>query len=322
MKIKTTNIAECELESKNFPGVKGFSKSAEGLSLNSQHKKDLIFVHLATFLFGASGLLPNFVSLHSIIISMVRGLFSVIFIFILLKVIGESLLIKGKAIWLLMALAAALLAGNWVLFTYSIQLSTVGIGTLTTAACPLFLTFIEPLIFKERLRISAVLSAFLMLAGIIIMVPEFSLESSMTRGILWGLLGSFLYAVFSLVNRSLVSKFAPLKIVFWEQTLITIMLIPPALLIGISLSPRDLVVLVIAGILTTAMPHILFINGQKTVSAQSSNVILAVQSIYGCVLALLLFAEVPSIRTVIGGIVILAAAIYSGISSPANKEAC
>ena len=86
MKIKTTNIAECELESKNFPGVKGFSKSAEGLSLNSQHKKDLIFVHLATFLFGASGLLPNFVSLHSIIISMVRGLFSVIFIFILLFV--------------------------------------------------------------------------------------------------------------------------------------------------------------------------------------------------------------------------------------------
>lgn len=86
-----------------------------------------------------------------------------------------------------MALAAGVvLAVHWTTFFQAIQSSSVAIGTITFSAFPLFLTFLEPLIFHEPLRPRSLVSALVLLLGVGITVPAFSLENQITLGILWG----------------------------------------------------------------------------------------------------------------------------------------
>jgi broad specificity polyphosphatase/5'/3'-nucleotidase SurE len=51
------------------------------------------------------------------------------------------------------------MAIHWTTFFQSIQVSSVAIGTITFSTFPLFVTFLEPVIYKERLTLQNVLLA-------------------------------------------------------------------------------------------------------------------------------------------------------------------
>ena len=70
-----------------------------------------------------------------------------------------------------MALLGALWAAHWVTFLHSAQAATVAIATITFSTYPVFVTFFEPWLFRERLRPSAVIQALIMLAGAAVLVP-------------------------------------------------------------------------------------------------------------------------------------------------------
>ena len=74
------------------------------------------------------------------------------------------------------------MALHWFTFLQAIQLSTVAIGTITFSTFPLFVTFLEPLVYHEELRIKNIMIALTMFAGVIITIPEFSLNNQITLG--------------------------------------------------------------------------------------------------------------------------------------------
>ena len=87
---------------------------------------------------------------------------------------------ESRKDYVLMVTAGIVLAVHWTTFMQSIQTSTVAIGTLTFSTFPLFVTFLEPVLFHEKLRASSVVSAFIMLLGVLCIVPEFELGNAMT----------------------------------------------------------------------------------------------------------------------------------------------
>ena len=191
----------------------------------------------------------------------------------------------------------------------AIQVSTVAIGTLTFASFPLFLTFLEPVVLKRRLSLSAVLFAALILIGVMVTIPELSLENHMVRGIVIGMASAFLYAVLTLLNQGLADRHGAVKTAFYEQAVAAIVLLPFVLRVGVLPTASDLGLLLFLGLVTTALAHTLFISSLKDLPAHLAGIISSMETVYGILFAFLLLREVPSARELIGAGIIVAAVV-------------
>ena len=217
-------------------------------------------------------------------------------------------------------IAGAILALHWWAFLASIQLSTVAVGTLTFASFPLFVTLLEPLLFHRKLSIRSVAAALTILLGVIVTVPAFSFENRMFRGILVGLLSALAYAVLTLMNKGFAAKYDGALTAFYEQASAALILLPFVLHSG-CFRPTlpDLGLLLVLGVVTTALAHTLFISGLKTLPARTAGLCSALETVYGILFALLLLGEVPSLREVIGCLLILGAVLVHQLTEPREE---
>lgn len=151
-----------------------------------KEKRGLISVHIAVVLFGLSGLFAKMVDLPSSVITFGRVLFSSLFLLVFLKIKGQNIRLKCGKDYAALSAAGIILAVHWTTYMLSIKLSTVAVGTIIISSFPLFVTFMEPYFFHEKLKPANVICALIMLLGVLCMIPEFALGNEMTQGILWG----------------------------------------------------------------------------------------------------------------------------------------
>ena len=275
----------------------------------------LVATHIAVLLFGLVGLFAKVVALPAIILVLGRTFFSSVFLGAYLTVKRQKFALKTRGDYVLIVFAGIILAIHWTSFMQSIQVSTVAVGTLTLATFPLFSAVLEPLLFHEKMRVSAIACALVMLGGVACIVDDFSLEGSMAQGVLWGLLSAFTYALLSLANRKFSSGYPASLVSFYEQATATVVLLPALFVFKPSFTALDIGMLAIMGIVFTAIAHTLFIGGLRTVKVRTAGIITGLESVYGVVAALLFLGEIPGIREVIGGAIILAVALYSTLAS-------
>ena len=275
----------------------------------------LVATHIAVLLFGLVGLFAKVVALPAIIIVLGRTFFSAAFLGAYLAVKRQKFALKTRSDYVLIVFAGIILAIHWTSFMQSIQVSTVAVGTLTLATFPLFSAVLEPLLFHEKMRVSDIACALVMLGGVACIVDDFSLEGSMAQGVLWGLLSAFTYALLSLANRKFSSGYPASLVSFYEQATATVVLLPALFVFKPSFTALDIGMLAIMGIVFTAIAHTLFIGGLRTVKVRTAGIITGLESVYGVVAALLFLGEIPGIREVIGGAIILAVALYSTLAS-------
>lgn len=275
----------------------------------------LVATHIAVLLFGLVGLFAKVAALPAIILVLGRTFFSSAFLGAYLTVKRQKFALKTRGDYVLIVFAGIILAMHWTSFMQSIQVSTVAVGTLTLATFPLFSAVLEPLLFHEKMRVSDIACALVMLGGVACIVDDFSLEGPMAQGVLWGLLSAFTYALLSLANRKFSSGYPASLVSFYEQATATVVLLPALFVLKPSFTALDIGMLAIMGIVFTAIAHTLFIGGLRTVKVRTAGIITGLESVYGIVAALLFLGEIPGIREVIGGAIILAVALYSTLAS-------
>ena len=100
-------------------------------------------------------------------------------------------------------------AAHWVTFFASIKASSVGLALTMLATAPLFIGFIEPLVYKRRLAWREVAVAAVVFAGISMV---FEAEKDQTLGMALGLTSAFLAAVFSTINGVFVRRHDPVNL--------------------------------------------------------------------------------------------------------------
>ncbi len=280
------------------------------------NKKAVLSVNAAVLLFGLAGLFAKWIDLPAIGITFGRVLFSSLALGTFLGVRKTSIRLRSKKDHLLMILAGAILAFHWWAFLRSIQISTVAIGTLTFAAFPLFVTFLEPLVFRQRLTIRNIVFAVLIAAGVVIATPAFSIENHMFQGILIGSASSLAYAVLTLLNKRFSKHYAGTVTAFYEQSTAALVLLPIILTMPGTMKPTslDLVLLLVLGVLMTAVAHTLFISSLKGLSAQLAGICSSMETVYSILFAFLLLKEVPSVREAAGALIIVATVVASQLS--------
>ena len=283
-------------------------------------RRALISVNSAVLLFGLAGLFARWIRLPAIGITFGRVLFSPAALGIFLLVRRQRPETGGRRNLILLILAGVVLALHWWSFLESIQLSTVAVGTLTFSSFPLFVTFLEPLVFHRKLRRRDVITALVIVAGVLVTIPEFSFANHMFLGILTGMASAFAYAVLTLINKSMAGKTDSTVTAFIEQAAAAAVLLPFVLRAKLSPSPADIALLLLLGVVMTALAHTLFISSLKELPAQLAGVISSLETVYSILFALVLLGEVPSVREILGAAVILGAVISAQAADAAEQE--
>lgn len=281
--------------------------------------RGLIGIHGAVLLFGLSGLFGKLLTLSPMVIVLGRTFFASLFLGVGMLLFKQEIKLRQRRDYLYLILMGAVLAVHWTAFFLSIQISTVAIGLLTFSTFPIFVTFLEPVFFKESIRLSDVLAACGVLIGVILVVPDLELGNNLTQGLLWGMLSSFTYAVLSMMNRKYVQSYASSVIAFYEQLTAAMLLMPVLFLQPPAFQGRDIALLMVLGVVFTGISHTLFIHGLRYVRTQTAGIISSLEPVYGILFAALLLGEIPTGRELLGGAVILGIVSYSTLK-PAAKE--
>lgn len=281
----------------------------------SPHTRGLILIHISVFLFGFPGLFAKFLDCTPLWIVLGRTAFASLALVVYSKLFsGISLKVKTVKDMGFFALQGILLALHWQCFFAAIQVSSVAVGLVTFSSFPLFVTFMEPLFFKEPFKKADLLTAVAVFAGIILVVPDMDLSNKVTQGSIYGLISGFTFAVLGLVNRRNAQHCHPVSAAFYQNLFAALSLVVPALIWG-SQPPvaHDILLLALLGVVFTALAHGCFITGLTRIRVQTASVIAGMEPIYGILFALVLLGEVPHFSTLAGGILIIGAVIIAGV---------
>jgi drug/metabolite transporter (DMT)-like permease len=273
--------------------------------LGMSQKTSLFDIHAAVLLFGLAGLFGKWLSISPLLIVLGRVFFASLTLTLILLLSRQGFDVNPHKTYLLLLFLGFILSVHWVSFFQSIQVSSVAVGLLSYSTFPVFTTFLEPAFFKERVVKSNVFFSFLCLFGVFLIIPDFTIDDTTFQGVLWGLLSGFTFAILAIFNRKLMQRLSPLTIAFYQDSFAMLFLFPFYFLLRPSLSNQSIVLLIILGTVCTAGSHTLFIKGLKHIKAQTASIISALEPVYGILFASLFLHEIPSLRTVSGGILIL-----------------
>lgn len=280
-----------------------------------QDSNGVLVLHISIMLFGFSAVLSQFVDMPSVITAGGRVICSSVTLLIFLLATKSNLKLRCKKDYGIAMITGVVLAVHWTTFYQSIQSSSVAVGIITFSSFPLFLTFLEPIIFHEKLRLRNIISALILLLGVGITVPAFSLENETTIGIVWGVVAALTYAVMTLFNRYLSRFYESKTICFYEQGTAAVVLLPALFLIEARWTVQSVAGIAAIGVVCTAIAQTLYVAALKKVKAQTAGVISGMETVYGILFAFLFLHEIPGVREVIGGIIILGVAVFSSIFS-------
>jgi len=174
---------------------------------------------------------------------------------------------------------------------------------------------LEPFFEGIRLVWQDIASALVVLFGISLIVPEISLDNDVTLGMTIGVLSAFLYALRNLFHRKYFSHYSGAHAMAY-QTLVIFMCLSyfasGELLVA---NQQTYIWLAVLGTLLTALPHALIATSLKHLRAKTFSLVACMQPLYGVVLAILVLDEHPTWQTLVGGLLVISAAVYETINA-------
>ncbi len=281
----------------------------------SHHRGALLAIHFATVLLGFAGLFGKFIDATPVVIVAGRTLFAALAMLLAGSFFGLRLRLNSWRDLLILVASGALLTLHWFAFFHSIQISTVAIGLFGFASFPLFVTLLEPMWFDERLGWIDLVAVLIVTVGLALLAPAFDLQNQTTRGLIWAILSGFLYALFALLSRSGVRRYSQATVCFYQQLVCFSIALPLAIGQIQSLTSKNIALLAALGIVCTALAQILLLSSLKSLRAQTVSIIICLEPVYGIVFAYFMLQEIPTWRTLVGGGLILVAAVISTFHS-------
>ena len=276
--------------------------------MKSNRLRGLGEIHFAVLLFGCSAPLVKAIPLSAHTLVFGRTFFAALSLLLIVPFFKQSYRLRSLRDYVVMLVLGILLAGHWTLFFLAIKLSTVAIGVVTTFTFPIFVALLEPRYFGERLDRSVLLLSLICLLGVLLVIPEWTLQHHYSLGAFCGVGAGLLFAIIPVVNRRYVETYSTLLLNLYQFAFASLAILPFCIAEISSISISVWGVAFIFGSVFTAVPFALFVRSLKTISAQEASLIMYLEPVYGIVIAYFVFLEVPTLRTLLGGAIILGSA--------------
>lgn len=271
----------------------------------------MLQLNISVFLMAGATLFAKLITLSALQITLLRSMLALpalaLFCLLVLKV---GLTLPRKRDYAFALLIGGLLAAHWATVFYAIKVSTVSIATIALFTFPIITILIEPLVFRHALQRRDLFSGLVVLVGVVLLVPAVGFDNSTFTGVFWGIVSAFAYALRNILVRKYLNH-CPGGTAMFYQMLAIVILLAPWLDWNIDLMvDHRLLYLICLGVLFTALPHTLFVNSLKQMSAKTASLVSCLHPLYGVILAMLLLNEMPNFRTLLGGALIVSTAIY------------
>lgn len=278
-------------------------------------KKSLWSLHLTVALLGATALFSKIIPLSATDITFGRSLVACVVLALIVKVSGQSLRLNSIRDYLIALGLGVLMAAHWVSYFAAMQYSSISVGMIALFTFPVIAVLLEPFFENIRLVWQDIISALVVLLGIYLIVPEVSLDNDITLGITVGVFSAILYAVRNLCHRKYFSQYSGAHAMAYQTLIIFICLL---FFISEDLFKAEsdtYLSLIILGIFLTAIPHALIATSLKHLRVKTFALVACMQPFYGVILAILILDEKPGWKTLLGGLLVISAAIYETINA-------
>ncbi len=276
---------------------------------------NLIQVNVAVLMWGGTAMFAKGIALPVSTIICLRSLIGAAAMVAFLLAIKSPLGVRTNRHYGLMMTLGLLLCLHWLTYFQALKVSTAAVAILALHTYPVITALIEPFLFREKLRKSDVALAVVVFIGILVMTPQLSLANRTTQGIVLGVVSGQFFMVRNLLTRKYVQQYSSSALMFWQMLVTGLVLVPFLATKPDSYGPQSLGLLVLLGIVFTALPHTLFSAGFKHLSAKTVGILATLLPFYGAFLGYLIHGETLDGRTVAGGLIVLAGIAFETLKS-------
>ena len=295
--------------------------------MNTTKDNAYLRLHIGILIAGGTGIFGTMISLAEIPLVWYRMLTASI-VMVLIMLYNRRLHRLPLPHLVKISGCGALLAIHWVMFYASIKASNVSIAVVCIALDGFFTALLDPLISHRRFSLREVLLSLIALAGILLI---FGFDSRYRLGIIFGILTSFFYALFSIYSKGI--QHTP---GYQSSTMLLYELISGWLLLtlflpfysmlnpSLSLTPStaDWIMLPIFGSFFTIGPFLLQLQALRSISAFTVNLSYNLEPIYSIIFALIIFDEANELNRYfwLGVLLIILSVVLQTIYSRHKKR--
>ena len=272
------------------------------------NKSKLGFI-ISMLLSGSIGIFVREIPFSSAQVAWVRGFIGGIFILacnlIFTKKISFDKILKNLHILIPAGIA---LGFNWMLLFEAYKYTTIATATICYYFAPVLIMFVSPILLKERLNIVKVICILVSMLGII-MVSGIGKGGSFT-GVIYGLSAAVVYASIVILNKKL-KDISGMESGF-------VQLFVSAVVMGIyifftdsfsfpALSTKELIVLLVVGIVHTGILYLLYFSCVQALPSQVSAVFSYIDPVSAIIFSAIFLRENMKSLQLVGGLLVLGA---------------
>jgi drug/metabolite transporter (DMT)-like permease len=275
--------------------------------------KVLFQLHIAALLLGGTAQFSKLIDLNAVDIITYRTLVCGLIVGAIAVATNKRLAPATLRDGILLVFCSALFCVHWTAYFHAMQLSSVAVGIVSMFSFPVLTVLLEPLFSDKKLEAFDVLMGLLVMAGVYLIVPEFTLQNNITIGVAFGLLSAVAVALRNVLVARYLRAYSAFSVMTYHGLISCIILIAFTSVSITDIKLQEWVLLVLLGSLFTAIPHTQITLGLMKTSAKTTSMIVSLQVVYAVIIAYFLLGEAASTTTLLGGACILIAAISESL---------
>ena len=279
--------------------------------------KNILLMHFVILIFGFTGILGKLITIEAIPLVFWRTLIGGGAIYVWLKM-RRKVSKKSTSDVLKMGGIGLLVAIHWITFFASIKISNVSVALTMLATSPMFIGFLEPLIFKRKIDWRELTVAAVVLVGV---GTIFSFNTTYHEGMILGIISAFFASLFATLNGVLIKTHDASNISLVELLTASAAIFILLFFTGevnwelFVLSSQDWFWITILALVATSFAFIAFTSVMKVLTPFTTSVAINLEPIYSIILAVMIFGdeEIMGTRFYIGASIIIGAVMLNTI---------
>ncbi|AQS40162.1 putative permease, DMT superfamily [Shewanella psychrophila] len=276
----------------------------------SNKQSGLLELHLAVLLFGGTALFSKLIPLGALDITLLRCVVAAFVLAFIVKASKKKLSLDSPRDYFIALGLGIIVSLHWVTYFASMQFSSVAIGMIAFFTYPVMTVLIEPIFTGNRIQRGDIISGCTVLLGVILLIPEANLGNDITMGIALGILSAAFFTARNLLHKKYFSAYSGPHAMFYQTGVAVFFLAPWHTIAFSQIELNTWWLDLLLGVMFTAAPHALFTAALRHLSAKTVSLVSCLQPFYGAVLALLFLGEQLDIKTTMGGLLVVATAIF------------
>ncbi|WP_340818336.1 DMT family transporter [Methanolobus sp. WCC4] len=216
-----------------------------------------------------------------------KQLFGVLALLIFIMITGQlSGIVPRKKKRYLLLLG---LINTCTIFTYfiCIRYTSFSVAILMLYTAPMYVTLLSPVVLKEKITRKGILALILSLTGLVFIVDMgnvtegFSTGNGYFIGIISGMLSGLSFGSLIVTIRYTRDDHSSIAQLFWFTLIGVILLLPFAGRVSAPVLADNLSLLIIFGVVNTALAALLYISGISQIEAQKGSILALLEPVSG-----------------------------------------